>query len=622
MPAQRDGSLHSFNKEHDSSREGKPFDDGYLKLRGYTLTRTFDYELPDGSLLYQQNRYDHTKDLRPGVDQKKKQFLPSRPVRPDLFDRKNNIGESVFGPGERRIIYNWPAIMRAGPGSTVFITEGETNSADLIKTGLLATTVISHKWTTECAAALTGRDLIILEDNDADGRELAAKAYFILSKVAESIRIVPLKHLWKRISDKEPPEAGDVTDWINSGGDPAKLTDICSETPAEGVIIAEPHSFPEESTLERLDFLYGKHLLRGEVSGTAALGSTGKSTQSIVQALSMASGKALTHDAVPRPLRVVLINLEDRRSIMDKRIAAAMRHHKLTKEDIGDRLTVIAKGELKIKVARQSRPGSIERDELIIRALTNLMVEKKADVLSVDSFIRTHAVNENDNSAIQEAVECFEDIADAADCAIHLWHHSRKENGQGATIDSARGARAFVDACRSVRVLEVMSKEEGQRLKIENYKSFFRSFSGKLNFAPPVEQSDWFKLVSIEIDNGGALFGDNIGVVEAWQHPGTTEVGLTLGTVNAIKREVGEEPRWREDVRAGMWVGKAVAKVLELDPEDDRETVKQVIKRMLKSGALKTELGPDEDRRERMFIVANQSAPVHVTGAEKTRPEM
>jgi RecA-family ATPase len=80
--------------------------------------------------------------------------------------------------------------------------------------------------------------------------------------------------------------------------------------------------------------------------------------------------------------------------------------------------------------------------------------ETAADVLSVDSFIRTHQVNENDNSAMQEVVECFEDIAQAANCAVHLWHHTRKLGGERATIEAARGASAFIDACRSARVLE------------------------------------------------------------------------------------------------------------------------------------------------------------------------
>jgi AAA domain/Bifunctional DNA primase/polymerase, N-terminal len=93
----------------------------------------------------------------------------------------------------------------------------------------------------------------------------------------------------------------------------------------------EPHAFPDEASIKRWDFVYGRHLLRETVSATAAMGSAGKSSMAIVEALVMASGKRLLGIEVPRPLRVLLINLEDNRNAVDKRIAAAMRHHGLTR---------------------------------------------------------------------------------------------------------------------------------------------------------------------------------------------------------------------------------------------------------------------------------------------------
>src|SRR5262249_19573055 len=229
-------------------------------------------------------------------------------------------------------------------------------------------------------------------------------------------------------------------------------------------ILGTPYQFRAEADIVPWQWLYGRHLLRGEVSGTAAMGGTGKSTKSIVEALAMASGRTLLGSNVPAPVRVVLVNLEDTRNTMDKRIAAVMRYHGLTAADIGDRLIVLAKGEVKIKVARQLRSGDVERNEPTIRALIRLMIEHHADVLSIDSLIRTHKVNENDNSAMQEVVECFEDIAQEAQCAVHLWHHTRKMGGEHATIESARGAIAFIDACRSARILETMHAKQHEDL--------------------------------------------------------------------------------------------------------------------------------------------------------------
>jgi hypothetical protein len=489
---------------------GEPFSDAHLLRRGYQLARVFDYTLADGTLLYQQNRYE----LKAGIP-----VLKERPGKRFLAHRKAN-GQDVFGAGNRRVPYNWPAIMRAGPGSFVFVPEGENKVEALIDKGLLATTVASHKWTAECVAALTGQHAIILADHDEQGETLAADARRKLAPVAASTRVVPAPYLWKHLpGNKEPRPHDDVVNWIALGGDAKALLDICREIPADGIIAAEPYQFPAEADIPQWLWLYGWHLLRGEVAGTAAMGGTGKSTLSIVEALAMASGRSLLGPFVPAPLRVVLINLEDTRNTMDKRIAAVMRQYGLTAADVGDRLIVIAKGEVKIKIAKQRRSGDVERNEQDIAALIRLVTEHHADVLSIDSFIRTHRVNENDNSAIQEVVECFEDIAVEAQCAVHLWHHTRKSGGEKVTIESARGAIAFIDACRSARILETMSAKEHEQLSgIEpgmlppGY--YFRAFNGKRNFAPPANQSDWFKIESLVLANG-----DNVGVVTAWRYP-------------------------------------------------------------------------------------------------------
>src|SRR5262249_777949 len=149
-------------------------------------------------------------------------------------------------------------------------------------------------------------------DHDKDGDRIAADTQRKLAPIAASTRIVPATHLWKYLpGGKEPELHDDVVDWIELGGDPAKLLDICREIPADGVITAEPYQFRAEADIAPWQWLYGRFLLRGEVAGTAAMGGTGKSSLSIVEALAMASGRMLLHESVSAPLRVVLINLED-----------------------------------------------------------------------------------------------------------------------------------------------------------------------------------------------------------------------------------------------------------------------------------------------------------------------
>ena len=214
----------SYAEEH----AGEPFDDIHLRRQGYRLTQVFDYTLADGTRLYQQNRYELPKGITPTKKRPRKRFLARRTVG----------GKDILGAGDRRVIYNWPAIMRAGPGSFVYITEGEANAKALIAAGILATTVLSHKWTPECVAALTGHHLIILADHDKEGMILAKAAQKKLIPVAASTRIVPTAHLWKHLPGAgEPAPGDDVQDWIARGGDLSQLLDICREIPTIAVLL-------------------------------------------------------------------------------------------------------------------------------------------------------------------------------------------------------------------------------------------------------------------------------------------------------------------------------------------------------------------------------------------------
>jgi DNA polymerase len=220
--------------EHDTYAEehtGEPFDDAYLRRKGYQLVQMFDFMLPDYTLLYQQNRYELPQGSTSTKFLPRKRFLPHRKVD----------GKEILGAGDRLVIYNWPAIMRANPGSDILVPEGESNAKILIDNGLLATTVLSHKWTPECVAALTGHHLYILADHDKDGEKLAAAALKKLAPIAASARIISAVHLWKHLPGSKVPKLhDDVKDWIElERGDPAKLLDICREIPAAGAAILE-----------------------------------------------------------------------------------------------------------------------------------------------------------------------------------------------------------------------------------------------------------------------------------------------------------------------------------------------------------------------------------------------
>ena len=326
------------------------------------------------------------------------QFHPS-PERQETFILRHRVGEAwEFGARPARVPYNLPELTER-PNDDITLVEGEKAVEYQKAKGILATCVQGQNWTSSMMEFFVGRTVNVAMDNDDAGYDNIETAREWLGKVNATLRVIDLPN--------SPPAAG-LDDWIEQHG-VEKYRALVEKTRPEGMITPTAYTFPPEETIAVYDWLYGRHILRGEVCGTAAMGGTGKSNLSIIEAISMASGKQLLHDKVAqRPLRVVLINLEDNRNTMAKRIAAVMRHYKLTEADIGDRLIVIAKGEIKITVATQRRGGEVERNEKCIKMLTALMIKHRADMLSIDSFIRTHGVSENDNKPVQAVVECFE----------------------------------------------------------------------------------------------------------------------------------------------------------------------------------------------------------------------
>src|SRR5262249_15941544 len=150
----------------------------------------------------------------------------------------------VYGPGLRRVAYNLPMIVATlGP---VFVCQGEKNADDVIRRGLIGTTVISNKWDAVTAGTLSGRELFILEDNDEKGRQLAAHAREVLARVAASTRVITMEHLWRHLppGSRQLDETDDVSDWLAAGGDWRRLVDICQEVPTGGFPALKVYAAP------------------------------------------------------------------------------------------------------------------------------------------------------------------------------------------------------------------------------------------------------------------------------------------------------------------------------------------------------------------------------------------
>jgi AAA domain len=164
------------------------------------LIATHDYTDANGVLLYQVLKYEP------------KDYLQRRP---------DGNGGWIWDRQGRRVLFRLPELLKY-PDATVFFTEGEKDADRVASLGHCATTLASGTWTSECAPALAGRDVWILEDNDDKGRKRAQEAAEALNGTAKSIRVVRLPGL---------PDRGDVSDWLDAGHSSEELIEACTAVP-------------------------------------------------------------------------------------------------------------------------------------------------------------------------------------------------------------------------------------------------------------------------------------------------------------------------------------------------------------------------------------------------------
>lgn len=335
----------------------------------------------------------------------------------------------------------------------------------------------------------------------------------------------------------------------------------------------------DPASIPRRPWVYGRHLIRKQVSVTVAPGGVGKSSLTICEGLAMASGRELLGDWAAKGLKVWLYNLEDPRDEMDRRIIAAMQHHRVNPEEVTGRLYVDTGRERELCTAIQTRVGiQIIKPEM--DALAAEIEAREIDVLVIDPFVSSHQASENDNGAIDLVAKEWARLADRCNCAIELVHHTRKTNGEEATTESGRGATALLAAARSGRVLNKMRGERREEWGLMNDPATFFSIDrDKANLAPTGART-WRRMASVELANG-----DHVGVCEAWTPPGTFD-DMSVDDLLAVQRALDGKGRRYSDQAGDDWAGLTVADVLGLDATADRKRIKKMIEAWLKSGAL------------------------------------
>lgn len=403
---------------------------------------------------------------------------------------------------------------------------------------------------------------------------------------------MPAAHLWKHL----PPGArairqgDDVKDWLELGGDPARLLEICHEIPTARSL-SECDAGEDTELPPPRGWLLGSVFARCFLSALLADGATGKTALRYVQYLSLAIGRSLTGEHVFERCRVLIVSLEDDIKELRRRILAARLHHKIDLDEVRGRLFYAAPGRAAGKLLELDKKGRTLRGELA-STIEQVIVKRKIDLVALDPFVKTHSVEENSNSAIDDVVQILTDLAAEYDLAVDTSHHTAKGMvAEPGNANRGRGATAMKDGSRLIYTLTTMSSQEANAFGIPEQErhQFIRMDSAKVNIARHMSQAKWFRLIGVAIGNATELYphGDEVQTVEVWTPPDAwadLSADIVASILTTIEDGLSDGNRYTD---AGSATKRAAWKVVVKHAPDKSEAqAREVIKTWVKNGVL------------------------------------
>jgi AAA domain len=351
-------------------------------------------------------------------------------------------------------------------------------------------------------------------------------------------------------------------------------------------------------------WLLGNQFCRGFLSGVVAPGGTGKSALRMAQCLSLATRKSLTSQHVFMRCRVLIISLEDGAEETHRRILAALIHHGITESELKGWLFYATPKGMKLAEMRNGSPQS----GMLEKSLRAAIARRRPDLVVLDPYVKLHALEENDNGAMDFVSDLLATLAIEYDIAIDAPHHAKKGQLAPGDADSGRGASAIRDAGRLISTLTSMSEDEAKSFGIsaEERRRYVRLDDAKVNLAPPARAAIWFKLVGVRLGNGDADYpnGDEVQTVEPWFPPKLWD-GLTSETLNAALTDIeaGLPNGQRYSSASSARKRAAWAIVQKHCPDRTEAQCRQIIRTWVKNGVISEDDYPDPvDRRVRQGL--------------------
>jgi hypothetical protein len=408
------------------------------------IVQTYDYTDECGEVLYQVCRMEP------------KTFRQRRP---------EGNGWSWNVKGVRLIPYRLLDVIRAiSKGERVYIVEGEKDADNLAKEGICATCnpMGAGKWSDSLSLHFIDADVVILPDNDEAGQKHAHAVAASLKGNAKTVRILDLPEL---------PPKGDVTDWLNAGGDAEQLQQL-ADSQAQLWKPQPPHSRFGAIQWADVDFKRVAYLplvkglmFQGDKGMVFGESGSGKSFLCVDMGISIARGVPFL--GMKTAQGSVLYQAGEGGRGLQKRLDAYKLHHRLT-EDVPFVL-------LPEKVNLFGPDGDTEAFIEECLAWKAYLPDPLA-LIVIDTFsTASPGANENDAADMGRMLDAGDRLNKATGAAVVWVHH---KNASGLRERGHTSFRANIETAievikdqetkeRSLHLVKLKDGEDGLKVGFE-----------------------------------------------------------------------------------------------------------------------------------------------------------
>ena len=174
------------------------------------IINKYPYINEDGEVLYEIHKMENAPE-------------------PYYVARPSEDGAYKYGLGKIKIIpYNLPEILEAkGKKEIIIVTEGESKADCFSNLGYASTTAPftgAEKWLSRFNKYLKYANVLVIADNDDEGRAFAETTFETISDVAKNIAVLHLEEIYPDLK-----EGGDIEDLQEIVNNDEKLIGILDE---------------------------------------------------------------------------------------------------------------------------------------------------------------------------------------------------------------------------------------------------------------------------------------------------------------------------------------------------------------------------------------------------------